>query len=175
MCLSRGCGSAYRGDRKEGRVSQPFALQPEQGRSFVAPTGDSVTVLAGEAETGGAMSITQIVVAPLNGPRLHRHSRDDELWYVLDGEFRFKAGGQMLHASTGGMAYGPKGIAHCFQNIGSEPGRLLIVTAPAGLDRFFEDWESRRPNPDDLDVWNEVGAPYGLEFVGPPLRTSDPI
>lgn len=156
-------------------MSQPFARQPQHGRSFTAPTGDAVTVLAGEVETSQAMSVQEIVVAPLNGPRLHRHSREDELWYVLDGDFRFKAGGRMLHASTGGMAYGPRGIAHCFQNVGAQPGRLLVVTAPAGLDRFFEDWEARGADPNDLAAWNEVGAPYGLEFVGPPLKVSDPL
>lgn len=156
-------------------MSQPFARQPDEGRNFTAPTGDAVFVLAGDADTGSAMSVQEIVVAPLNGPRLHRHSREDELWYVLDGQFRFKAGGRLLHASSGGMAYGPRGIAHCFQNIGSQPGRLLVVTAPGGLDRFFEDWEARGANPEDLDAWNEVAAPYGLEFVGPPLRTSDPL
>lgn len=154
---------------------EPFARLRGQGRRFVAPTGDSVEVLAGEAETGSTMSVTEILVAPLNGPRLHVHAREDELWFVVEGEFRFKAGDRMLHASTGGMAYGPRGVAHCFQNIGDTPGRLLAVTTPSGLDRFFEDWQARGADPADLSAWNEVGAPYGLEFVGPPLRISDPL
>ena len=44
--------------------------------------------------------------------------REDELWYVIDGDFRFKAGGAMLRASTGGMAFGPRGTPHAFQNVG---------------------------------------------------------
>lgn len=153
---------------------EPFARQPGEGRRFVAPTGDGLVVRAGEAETGGAMSITEILVAPLNGPRLHRHHREDELWFVVEGDFRFKAGDRILHASTGGLAFGPRGIAHCFQNVGAEPATLLAITAPSGLDRFFEDWQARGADPADADAWNEVGAPYGLEFVGPPLQVSDP-
>ena len=58
------------------------------------------------------------MISPKQGPALHTHLREDELWYVIEGDFRFKAGDAMLRASTGGMAFGPRGMPHAFQNIG---------------------------------------------------------
>jgi len=60
------------------------------------------------------------------------HHNEDELWFVLVSEFRFKAGDTILRASTGGMAFGPRSTPHCFQNIGDQAGRLLVVTTPEG-------------------------------------------
>jgi mannose-6-phosphate isomerase-like protein (cupin superfamily) len=75
---------------------------------------------------------------PRKGPPLHTHSREDEVWYVLAGEYRFKAGDAMFRLSEGGMAFGPRGTPHCFQNISDAPGRLLVFTTPSGVERYFE-------------------------------------
>ena len=69
------------------------------------------------------------------------------------------------------MAFGPRGIPHCFQNVGDEDGRLLIVTTPAGVEGFFQDFAAKA-NPEMLA---EIGLAYGVDFVGPPLGVSDPI
>ena len=71
---------------------KPFAVQRGGGRDLATPTGDTAVVMADTAQTGGAMSVIDLVVAPQVGPALHRHEREDELWVVLEGEFRFKAG-----------------------------------------------------------------------------------
>ena len=113
--------------------AKPFAVQAAEGMVLKTPTGDTAVVKAGTKQTDGALSVIELVIGPKQGPALHQHSREDELWFVLDGEFRFKAGGELFPASTGGMAFGPRGIPHCFQNVGDEAGRLLIVTTPAGL------------------------------------------
>ena len=149
----------------------PFAVQAGEGTTIRTPLGDSALIKAAREQTGGSMSVIELVVGPRQGPALHRHQREDELWFVLDGEFRFKAGDQLLRASTGGMAFGPRGTAHCFQNVGDEAGRLLIVTTPGGLEGFFLDFAAR-PAPELLA---EVGLANGIEFIGPPLAVSDPI
>jgi mannose-6-phosphate isomerase-like protein (cupin superfamily) len=76
---------------------------------------------------------------------VHTHLREDELWYVIDGDFRFKAGDAMLRVSAGGMAFGPRGLPHAFQNIGDAPGRLLVITTPSGPERFFEEFAALLP------------------------------
>jgi hypothetical protein len=80
----------------------------------------------------------------------------------------------MLRASTGGMAFGPRGVAHNFQNIGDTPGRLLIITAPSGLERFFEQFAAL-PAPVDAHGLAAVGHANWIEFIGPPLAVSDPL
>ena len=151
--------------------AKPFAVQAAEGMVLKTPTGDTAVVKAGTKQTDGALSVIELVIGPKQGPALHQHSREDELWFVLDGEFRFKAGGELFPASTGGMAFGPRGIPHCFQNVGDEAGRLLIVTTPAGVEGFFQDFAAKA-NPEMLA---EIGLAYGVDFVGPPLGLSDPI
>ena len=109
------------------------------------------------------------------GPALHTHLREDELWYVIEGDFRFKAGGAMLRASTGGMAFGPRGMPHAFQNIGDSPGRLLVITTPSGLERFFEEFAALRPGSASPETLTAVGHANWLEFTGPPIAVSDPL
>jgi mannose-6-phosphate isomerase-like protein (cupin superfamily) len=97
------------------------------------PTGDVVTIKAATRQTNGSLTVLELVIGPGKGPALHTHLREDELWYVLDGDFRFKAGDAMLRMPAGGMAFGPRGTPHAFQNIGETPGRLLVITTPSGL------------------------------------------
>jgi mannose-6-phosphate isomerase-like protein (cupin superfamily) len=152
----------------------PLAVQSDEGKRLETPTGDTVTVKLDTAATNGTLSVHELLIAPQSGPALHTHLREDELWYVVDGEFRFKADGKMLHASTGGMAFGPRGMAHAFQNVGATPGRLLIVTAPSGLERFFEQFAALPPDEAGPTALAAVGHANWIEFTGPPLAISDP-
>jgi mannose-6-phosphate isomerase-like protein (cupin superfamily) len=134
-----------------------------------------VTVKAATGQTNGSLTVLELVISPRQGPALHTHLREDELWYVIDGDFRFKAGDAMLRASTGGMAFGPRGTAHCFQNVGDTPGRLLVITTPSGLECFFEQFAGLLPGPVGPEVVAAVARTNGIEFVGPPAAVSDPL
>jgi mannose-6-phosphate isomerase-like protein (cupin superfamily) len=153
----------------------PFAVQLGEGPVLETPTGDAVTVKADTRSTNGSLTILELLIEPRSGPALHTHLREDEVWYVIEGDFRFKAGAAMLRASTGGMAFGPRGTPHCFQNIGDAPGRLLVVTSPSGVERFFEQFAALLPGPLETDALTAVGAANWIEFVGPPLGVSDPV
>ena len=153
----------------------PFAMQSGEGRALETPTGDAVTVKADTRKTNGSLTVIELLIEPKSGPALHTHLREDELWYVIDGDFRFKAGDAMLRASTGGMAFGPRGTPHCFQNIGDASGRLLVITTPSGLERFFEQSAELLPSPLDPDKLVAVGQANWIEFAGPPVGVSDPL
>ena len=123
----------------------------------------------GLADGGGVPDLTQEL-----GPALHTHVREDEVWYVLEGDFRFKAGAEMFWVSTGGLAFGPRGTPHNFQNVGDEPGRLLVITAPSGAERLFEDYAALLPGPVGPEMLEAVARANWVDFVGPPLEVSDP-
>jgi mannose-6-phosphate isomerase-like protein (cupin superfamily) len=156
------------------KFTAPFAVQPGVGPVLETPTDDLITVKADTRGTNGSLTILELVVAPQSGPALHIHVREDEVWWVLEGDFRFKAGDTMLRTSTGGMVFGPRGVPHSFQNIGDTPGRLLIVTSPSGVERFFEQFAAL-PRPVDGDGLAAVGHANWIEFIGPPLGISDPL
>ena len=152
----------------------PFAVQPGDGPVLETPTGDAITVKADTRSTNGSLTVLELVVAPGSGPARHIHVREDEVWWVLEGDFRFKTGDTMFRVSTGGMAFGPRGLPHNFQNIGDTRGRLLIVTSPSGVERFFEQFAAM-PGPVDADGLVAVGHANWIEFIGPPLAVSDPL
>ena len=152
-----------------------FSVQSGEGRTLPTPTADVVTIKADTRQTNGSMTVMELRVEPGSGPATHTHLREDELWWVLEGDFRFKVGSDWLRASTGGMAFGPRGMTHAFQNAGATPGRLLIVTTPSGLERFFEQFIEQRALVGDVEQLAAIGAANWLEFTGPPLSVSDPL
>jgi mannose-6-phosphate isomerase-like protein (cupin superfamily) len=158
-----------------GASIKPFAVGNGEGDLWETPTGDSVRVKTGTRDTQGSLTVLEFVISPKKGPALHTHLREDEVWWVLEGDFRFKAGSAMFRVSEGGMAFGPRGVPHSFQNVGETPGRLLVITAPSGAERFFEDYARLLPGPVDPETLAATARASWVEFVGPPLSVSDPI
>ena len=154
---------------------EPFAVLPGEGTPLPIPFGGSVAIKAHTRNTNGSMTVLEFVHPPKAGPALHIHFREDEVWYVLEGEYRFKAGDAMFRVSQGGMAFGPRGIPHGFQNIGDTPGRLLVITAPSGAERFFEQCAELLPGPMDPEAFAAAAHANWAEIVGPPLAVSDPL
>ena len=154
----------------------PFAVQAGEGIVLDTPTGGTAIIKADTRQTNGSLTVIELIIGPKQGPAVHTHHRDDELWIVLEGDFRFKTGGATLRASTGGMAFGPRGTPHAFQNVGDAPGRLLVVTTPSGLEGFFQDFAAQlRTGSAGPETLSDVGRAFGLEFVGPPVGVSDPL
>ena len=153
----------------------PFAVQSGEGRVVTTPTGDSACIKTDTRNTNGTITVMELLIAPKSGPMLHTHVREDEVWWVLEGEFRFKAGDALFEAAAGGMAFGPRGTPHNFQNVGETPGRLLVVTTPSGAERMFEDYTKLLPGPVDRETVLALGHANWVEFVGPPLAVSDPL
>jgi mannose-6-phosphate isomerase-like protein (cupin superfamily) len=154
---------------------RPFAVQHREGVKLKTPAAGSVIVKADTSQTNGSMTVLEFLIPPNDGPALHSHIREDEVWYVIEGDFRFKAGDTFLWASTGGMAFGPRGMPHAFQNVGDTPGRLLVITTPSGLERFFEKFAEYSPGPVDPETLAAVGHANWVEFAGPPIGISDPL
>jgi mannose-6-phosphate isomerase-like protein (cupin superfamily) len=111
--------------------------------------------------------IEEIVPPGVAGP-WHRHSREDEVSYVIEGSFRIWRGEEVFDLGPGGVALLPRDQAHTFQNVGSGTGRLLTVITPAGLERFFQAVAERNLGEDDIDEVMAIAAEFGVEILGPP-------
>jgi quercetin dioxygenase-like cupin family protein len=150
-------------------------LGPGEGVSVPNPVGGRLTFKIGSADTDGALTAFESIAAPGEGPPLHIHVNDDEIFYALEGSFRFKLDGELRDAPAGTLAFIPKGVQHTWQNVGDEPARLLIVTAPAGFERFFELFAQIPADASPADEFRRIGAEIGMPVVGPPLAESDPL
>jgi mannose-6-phosphate isomerase-like protein (cupin superfamily) len=96
-------------------------------------------MLDGE-ESAGGFSLVEHPMSPkaLAAP-LHRHNREDEYSYVLEGRMGALLGEDVLEAGPGDLVRKPRGEWHTFWNAGDEPCRILEIIAPAGFERFFEE------------------------------------
>ena len=153
---------------------RPFTVGPGGGQPFALPTRGTGTVKLGTPESGGTLSVLELVMESGEGPGLHVHTREHEIWYVLEGEFRFLLGDDLVHQPTGGLAFGPRGIPHTFQNISAGTGRLLVITGPSGVEEFFLEYDRRATGPYDAEALEAAARVGGLDFFGPPLRVSAP-
>jgi mannose-6-phosphate isomerase-like protein (cupin superfamily) len=94
-------------------------------------------------ETGGGFSLVEHPMSPraLAAP-LHRHLREDEYSYVLEGRMGALLGDEVLEAGPGDLVFKPRNQWHTFWNAGDEPCRILEIIAPAGFERFFEELDA---------------------------------
>ena len=120
-------------------------MDPEHARPVFVPSGAgavlealSVTHKLTSAQTDGSCYLFESTFAPGEGNRMHRHHREDEIGYVVEGalEIRLDDGSRILE--TGGIARLPKGIPHAIRNPSQTPSRYLFIAVPAGLDRWLD-------------------------------------
>jgi len=96
---------------------------------------------------------------------LHRHNREDEYTFVLEGRVGALLGDDVLVAEPGDLVFKPGGEWHTFWNAGDEPARILEIIAPAGFEDFFRELDGLggaiKAAPEDLAALNER---YGLDM-----------
>ena len=110
---------------------------PRDGKAgFLGSIG--VRFMIGGEEAGGGFSLVEHPMSPraLAAP-LHRHAREDEYSYVLEGRVGAMLGDEVLVASAGDLIFKPRNQWHTFWNAGNGPARILEIISPAGFERFF--------------------------------------
>ena len=129
--------------------------------------GLGVRFLVRGEETGGAFALVEHPLEPraLAAP-LHRHAREDEFSYVLEGRMGALLGDRFVEAGPGDFVFKRRGEWHSFWNAGDEPARLLELISPAGFERYFDELaEIVVPDaPPDLDALARLQGRYGLEL-----------
>jgi mannose-6-phosphate isomerase-like protein (cupin superfamily) len=110
---------------------------PRDGKAgFLGSIG--VRFMIDGAEAGKRFSLVEhpMSARALAAP-LHRHTREDEYSYVLEGRMGALLGDEVLVASPGDLVFKPCNQWHTFWNAGDEPARILEIISPAGFERFF--------------------------------------
>lgn len=139
-------------------------LGPHDGNTgFLGSIG--VRFMISGAESGGGFSLVEHPMPPRAlGAPLHRHSREDEYSYVLEGRVGALLGDDVLVGGPGDLIFKPRDQWHTFWNDGDEPARILEIISPAGFERYFAELVelggSRSASPLDLRSLSER---YGLE------------
>jgi mannose-6-phosphate isomerase-like protein (cupin superfamily) len=122
--------------------------------------------MAWSEETGGGFSLIEHPIPPktLAGP-VHRHSREDEYSFVIEGRMGALLGDDVIVAEVGDLAFKPRNQWHTFWNPDDTPCRILEIISPGGFERYFDEMASLVARPDlDPAQLGELGARYGLEL-----------
>lgn len=152
-------------------LAAPAAIAQTEKLSVL---GIEMTIKLDGEKTGGAMAVIESVVQPGGGPPMHIHTKEDELFHVLEGRFRLWHGDMAIDVGPGDVAYLKRDARHTYQNIGPAPGRLLTVITPAGFESFFRAVAKRNLSaPKDMAELNALAGEYGVQFVGPPPRSGN--
>jgi mannose-6-phosphate isomerase-like protein (cupin superfamily) len=117
-------------------------------------------------DTGGGFSLVEHPMPPraLAAP-LHRHSREDEYTFVLEGRVGALLGDDVVYGEPGDLIFKPRAQWHTFWNAGDEPARILEIISPAGFERYFQEVvDLLLAGPPDPSALGAVAAKYGLEM-----------
>jgi quercetin dioxygenase-like cupin family protein len=140
-------------------------LGPRDGRlGFLGSIG--VRFMIDGAEADERFSLVEHPMSPraLAAP-LHRHSREDEYSYVIEGRVGALLGDEVLVGGPGDLIFKPRDQWHTFWNASDEPARLLEIISPAGFERFFAELDDLGGALEaDPEALAELSARYGLEM-----------
>lgn len=129
--------------------------------------GSEIHVFLGGENTDGKYTAFLDITPPGSGPPPHYHENEDEWFTPLEGEAEFLIDGSWREVPTGSFVYAPRGSVHTFRNIGDRPLKMLIHTAPAGFEVFFERCaaEFAKPGPPEMSRIAEIAAEHRIHFV----------
>lgn len=113
--------------------------------------GDTYTITVAGEDTAGRFCVIDMYIPPGGGPSPHRHDFE-ETFILLDGEIEATFRGEKYVARAGDTVNIPANAPHQFQNVSSQPARLLCICSPSGQENFFE----------------EVGVPAATRTTVPP-------
>jgi len=157
-------------------VLRPIALQPDEGEALWF-MGTLATIKASTQETGGRVAVIQHTAPHNSGSPLHVHHRENEWFYVLEGELTIWVDGQVIRAPEGSFVFGPQDTPHTFTVSSPEGARFLLVTEPAGFESFMRSCAEPAKaltlppppsEPPDAERMGAIATEYGIDILGPP-------
>ncbi len=155
----------------------PRIVGPRDGK-FTDLGSVGVRFMIWGAETGGLFSLVEHPIPPrtLAAP-YHRHAREDEYSYVLEGRMGALLGDDVVYAEVGDLVYKPRNQWHTFWNAGDTPCRILEIIAQPGFEHFFNELGEamaalNAPNPGVVLASSDLPERYAIEFQPERMRTS---
>jgi len=159
----------------EAQSLEPVAVRTGEGEArwwF----GALAEIKATAADTGGQMTIVEVTEHPGAEAPLHVHRRDDEGFWVLEGDVTFEVGETTIEASAGDYVFGPRGIPHRF-TVGDHGCRMLFLLVPGGIEdviratsepapsRTLPPPPAAEPTPEEIEGLKAMVKEHGYELL----------
>jgi mannose-6-phosphate isomerase-like protein (cupin superfamily) len=140
-----------------------------------------VRVRVSESDGQDGISVLEHRVPYGDSPPLHLHRTEDEVFHILEGDFRVRVRDQEGRAGAGDVMLAPKGVAHTYRVESRNGGRFLTITVRGDFERFVRGMSrpaerpqlpepAGAPSPEAIQALTATAARYGIEIVGPPLE-----
>jgi quercetin dioxygenase-like cupin family protein len=126
--------------------------------------GEPVEVLVSGEMTGGLSATLTQTSPPGGGPPPHSHAREDETFFVLEGEYELLQDGAWNRIPPGRAMHAKRGGVHTFRNEGTTTGKMLVFVTPAGMEKYLEEI-SVLSMPQDMAQLLAISERYGITFV----------
>ena len=131
--------------------------------------GNDILFALTSEQTGGVLSLGLAEVPAGNGPPLHVHGSDDELFIIVEGEYSVLVDGSWHDAGPGSVVFLPRGSEHTFKVTGTTPGKHWTLTTPGGFDKFYARCSEvfAAPGPPNFARLSAISAEHGYRFTVP--------
>jgi mannose-6-phosphate isomerase-like protein (cupin superfamily) len=138
---------------------KPYVLRADEG---VPDHGSDVK--ASRSSTGGQLTVIESTTT--GGAPLHVHTLEDEYFYVVDGTITVQIGDERFEAGPRSFVFLPRGVPHSWDVIGSGVATVLLMTVPAMLEEFLDEYHEAMGRP-EADR-RQIAAKYGVTFLDKP-------
>lgn len=173
--LSTPFGSFSKTSAKTNRTNKGFKTAAGEGRTHghIKLKGVNSNVLdvkvSGNDNDGGFALFEQTSLTPGRGTPLHVHHLQDEVFYVVEGNYFFQVGDDKFHLAAGDSIFLPMKLPHAWTQV-SEKGKMTVLFQPAGkMENFFLTVSALEKEP-TMEEMAKIFAANDMSVVGPPLK-----
>ena len=146
----------------EPQAQQEALVVPSGEAKPLVVLGDHQTVKISGAQTNGAFAVIEQNNPAGVGVPPYYHTKEDEIFYVVDGEIEFTVDGKKIIGKPGMTVYLPRRVRHSFQCVGAGMNKALITVVPAGNEVMFQELSELPPGPPDIAKITAICAKYGV-------------
>jgi quercetin dioxygenase-like cupin family protein len=152
-------------------MSMAYIAQPDQQQQLEWLDGGTLAMLLDGAASNGQLMVGRFHVSEGEAPPFHKHTREDEVFLLINGTALVWVDDEQTELSEGGIVFLPKNIPHAYR-ITSKKADLLMINTPAGIEGMFRETgrDKSTPRPPDFRLTPDpaISAKYGNVIVGPP-------
>lgn len=160
-----------RAQKLGSRTVKPFKVDAGKSRFNEVLTYHEVNsqhIKVSKKDTASLLSILEYTGREKVGPPLHIHFEEDEIFYIVEGEYRFVVGDEEILAKAGDTIFLPRNIPHTWIQL-TEKGKQIYMLQPAGrFEEFLGKLQSLKTPPTEEELQN-IHLAHGMKILGPPL------
>ena len=142
----------------------PKIVRGDEGKK-VNVIGDQQTFKLTGKDTNGLFTLIEEVNPPGTMIPPHVHTKEDEIFKVLEGELEVTVGGETTILKAGDLAFAPRNVPHTWKVVGDQDCKTILSVFPSGLEHMFTELGELPPGPPDFPKVAEICGRYGITFI----------